>query len=403
MPSERFKGIWPLPGGTTGYVNTLAKILKRIQENNPTYDELLKWFITEFKLKGEKTPASCLEYLRRFGFFKRTDDRLFLTDESVKFLSSEDYKVVYKVLNNRILGLDDILSWLSKEALSEDEIHRKLTEKYNLNWRTSAQTYFRLAWLRSLRYVQEKGRRYHITNEGLKAISMQEEEKTPSAVPTVTPTVPVVSGPLERYISHATALVEKHATMSEANTISTLIEPLLEVLGWNIRDPEEVQREYPVRVGEKIEHVDIALKINNKPVIFIEAKPIGTELRDHLAEQPINYAHTERVDWCILTNGREWKVYNAFWRIKGIEGKMFLRLSLDEFEKNVEKIQLLSKESIITGKLEEEAELEHARKITLEWLKQKENSMVKEIIQLDPSLKEEYVRRILRKMTSNWC
>jgi hypothetical protein len=401
LPSEKFKGIWPLPGGTTEYVTTLAKILKRIQENNPTYDELLKWFVTEFKLKGGKTPASCLEYLRRFGFFSRSDDRLSLTDESIRFLASRDYRIVYKVLSDRILGLDDIISWVSKEPLSEDEIHKRLREKYDLNWRTSAQTYFRLAWLRSLKYVEVKGGRYTLTDEGLRSLSAKGIETPPVPVTTGISTVSVIPEPLKKYISHATALIKKNVAMSEANTISILIEPFLEALGWNIRDFEEVQREYSVHVGEKIEYVDIALKINNKPVIFIEAKPIGTDLRDHLAEQPINYAHTERVDWCILTNGREWKVYNAFWRIKGIEGKMFLKLSLDEFEKNIEKIQLLSKESMISGKLEEEAELEHAKRISLEWLKQKENSIVKEIIQSDPSLKEEYVRRILRGMTSD--
>jgi hypothetical protein len=401
LPSEKFKGIWPLPGGTTGYVSTLTKILKRIQENNPTFDELLGWFMAEFKLKGGKTPISSLEYLRRFGFFKRTDNKLSLTSESLKFLESRDNRIVYEVLSTKILGLNDILSWVSKEALKEDEIHKKLTEKYDLDWRTTAQTYFRLGWLRSLGYIEEKGREYHITKEGMKVITEEEALGRPRPSTTETPTVSVIPTPLDKYANYATTLIEKHAPMSEADTISTLIEPLLEVLGWNLRDPEEVQREYSVRVGEKTEYVDMALKINNKPVVFIEAKPVGTDLRDHLAEQPINYAHTERVDWCILTNGREWRVYNAFWRIKGIEGKMFLKLSLDEFRKNMEKVQLLSKESIISGKLEEEAELEHAKRITFEWLRQKEISVVKEIIQLDPSVKEECVKRILRKITGD--
>ncbi|GEM_PF-5119286 len=45
--------------------------------------------------------------------------------------------------------------------------------------------------------------------------------------------------------------------MSESNTISTLVEPLLEILGWNLRDLDEVQREYPVRIGDKVDRVDI--------------------------------------------------------------------------------------------------------------------------------------------------
>lgn len=374
----------------------MIKVMEKIRKDNPTYDELLTWFISEFKLRGQKTPRSCLEYLKRFGFFKRTDDRLSLTNESLKFLESKDHKIVYSVLSDKILGLNDILIWLSAEPLRENEIHEKLVKKFNLSWKTTAQTYFRLAWLQSLGYVKQSEGKYHITTEGLKAVSSEKGEvlTVPGAV-TISPVIPT---PIKEYLSHATALIEKHSAMSEANTISALIEPLLGALGWNIRDPEEVQREYPIRVGEKTEYVDIALKINNKPVIFIEAKPVGTDLRDHLAEQPIKYAHTERVDWCILTNGKEWRVYNTFWRLKGIEGKMFLKLSLTEFAKNLEKVQLLSKESILLGRLEEESKLEYAKRITLEWLKQKENSIVNEIIQLDPSLKEEFIKRILRKI-----
>jgi len=185
--------------------------------------------------------------------------------------------------------------------------------------------------------------------------------------------------------------------MSELNTISTLIEPLLEVLGWNIRDLDEVQRGYPVRIGDKTEYVDIALKINDKPVVFIEAKAVDNPLQDHLAEQPIKYANAEGVSWCVLTNGHELRIYNAFWKIKGIEQKMLFKLSIDEFKEKMGKLQLLSKENVISGKLNEEGEIEHAKRIISEWLRQKENNIVKDIMELDPSLKEEHVRRALRK------
>lgn len=393
MSSEKFKGIWPLPGGVTEYVNTLTRILKKIQEKNPTFEELLKWFTSEYELSGEKTPRGYLEYIRRFGFFKRIGERLSLTEEALKFLESGNYKVVYEVLDNAVLGLDDILSWLSEETLSEDEIHERLVKKYNLiSWGKTSQTYFRLGWLRSLGYVDKKGRKYHLTDEGLKAIPGEEAKK---------PLLPVtveIAPPIEKYISHATALIKKHPTMSEANTTSTLIDPLLEVLGWNIRNPDEVQRQYPIHIGRKTEYVDIALKIQNKPVVFVEAKSVDTTLYAHLAEQPINYATAENVSWCVLANGRELRVYNAFWRIKGIEQKMLLKLSIEEFKEKIDKLELLSKEAVTSGRLDEEGELEHARRMISEWLRQRESFVVKGIKELDPSLKDEYVRRVLREM-----
>jgi hypothetical protein len=393
LTSEKFKGIWPLPGGTTKYVDTLTRILRKIHDNNLTYDELLKWFISEYKLSGEKTPRGYLEYIRRFGFFKRIGERLSLTEEALKFLESGNYKMVYEVLNDAVLGLDDILSWLSEETLSQDEVHERLVKKYNLiSWEKTVQTYFRLGWLRSLGYVDEKGRKYHLTDEGLKILGRAKEEKP--KVP-----LPVLPTPINDYVEYATPLIKKHPVMSEFDTISTLVEPLLEALGWNTRDPDEVQRGHTIRVGGKTEYVDIALKVNNRPVMFVEAKSIDTDLRTDLAEQPIKYANMGGVNWCILTNGKEWRLYNAFWRIRGVEQKMFFELSINEFKENMEKLQLLSKGSMLSGKLDEEAELEHAKRMIFEWLRQEENSIVKDIMRLDPSLKEDHVRRTLRKIS----
>jgi len=602
LSSEKFKSIWPLPGGATKYVNTLTRILKKIQENNPTFEELLKWFISEYELSGEKTPRKYLECIRRFGFFKRIGERLSLAEESLKFLESGNYKIVYEVLDNAVLGLDDSLSWLSEETLSENEIHARLIKKYNLNWKTRAQTHFRLCWLRSLGYINKKGRKYHLTDEGLNAIHCKEAKKPPLPVtvevaPIVIPTSiekyishapvlikkriglssekfkgiwPLYGGmrnyvvtlrkilervnqenptmveliswlrseykassetvpygmlrvvkkclgfmeeiggrvkltpaaeeflrtgenrlvldalrrrvlgfeeilsmlaesqrlslmeihkrllercnldwttttqtmyrlnwlislnfvakeygkyrltgndlvteeeeksrppstppptPIYDYIKHVEALIERHPTMSKADTIPTLIKPLLkDVLGWDIRDPDEVQMEYPIHIGGKTEYVDIALKVNNRPVVFIEAKSVDTPLRNHLAEQPINYANAEGVSWCVLANGRELRVYNAFWRIRGIEQKMLFKLSIDEFKEKMDRLELLSREAVTSGRLDEDGGLEHAKRMILEWLRQKENFVVKDIKELDPSLKEEYIRRVLRKV-----
>lgn len=85
MSSEKFKAIWPLPGGATKHVNTLTWILKKIEEYTPTFDELLEWFKSEYKLSGEKAPKEYLELIRRLGFFRITDNKLSLTDASLKF------------------------------------------------------------------------------------------------------------------------------------------------------------------------------------------------------------------------------------------------------------------------------------------------------------------------------
>ena len=393
MSVEKLKGIWPLPGGIRSYVLTLRKILARIDGENLSTDAFVLWLREEFSLSGARSPQGYLRVVENcLGFLDKENGFLRLTSQAKEFLKTGNRKLVFDALNSRILGFDEIISMLSGgQRLDLLEVHKGLIEKCNVKWEKTNQAMWRLNWLMSLGYADKKRGKYFLTVEGLKAITGKEKPKVQQPL--------TVTTPMESYINNAAVLVKKHRKMSESNTLSTLIEPLLEVLGWNIRDPDEVQREYPVRVGRKTEYVDIALKIQNKPVIFVEAKSVDTDIRDHLAEQPIKYANMEGVNWCVLTNGKEWRLYNAFWRIRGVEQKMFLKFSIEDFRNNVERLQLLSKESLVCGRMEEEAEFEHAKRVILEWLKEKENSVVEEIIKQHPSLKEEYIRRMLRKLS----
>lgn len=378
MPSK-LKGIWPLPGGAKSYVATTRKILEKVKSENPTMDQLVAWLKHEYGLSGGTSTGYIRIVKRCLGFLEKVNDHIKITSAARKFLTTQDNKLVLDILRERVLGFEEILSMLADgRRLALEEIHRGLLEKCNVNWATHNQAYWRLNWLASLGYVDKEHGKYYLT------------KKQPPPPP---------PPPIDKYIKRSTELIEKHPTMSEQTTIFALIGPLLkDVLGWNIHDPDEVQMEYSIRIGEKTEHVDITLKINNKPVVFIEAKSVDIPLRNHLAQQPIRYANAEGVSWCVLMNGREMRVYNAFWKIKGIERKMLFKLSIDELKEKTDKLLLLSKDNVISGKLDEEGEFEHAKRITLEWLKQKENSIVKGIIELDPSLREDFVRRVLRKI-----
>ena len=64
-------------------------------------------------------------------------------------------------------------------------------------------------------------------------------------------------------------------SLKEYPTRTIFIDPLLQALGWEVRDPEEVELEYPTIDGKS---VDYAPKINRKPVLFIEAKPLNDSL-----------------------------------------------------------------------------------------------------------------------------
>jgi hypothetical protein len=131
-------------------------------------------------------------------------------------------------------------------------------------------------------------------------------------------------------ISAVSAKVKKFGDrgLGEQNTKASLIEPMLECLGWDIRDPDEVHREF--RPTGKDSPVDYALKLMRKPRLFLEAKGLGETLGDRKwIAQVLGYATVAGVEWCVLTDGDEYRFYNATAPIDA-EEKMFCRMRLTE-------------------------------------------------------------------------
>jgi predicted type IV restriction endonuclease len=114
--------------------------------------------------------------------------------------------------------------------------------------------------------------------------------------------------------------------MGEQNTKATLIDPVLEALGWDVRDPDEVYREY--KPTPKDSPVDYALTILRKPRLFVEAKGLGETLADRKwIAQVLGYATVAGVEWCVLTDGDEYRFYNATAPLDA-EEKLFYRVQL---------------------------------------------------------------------------
>jgi len=120
----------------------------------------------------------------------------------------------------------------------------------------------------------------------------------------------------------ARRLLAKNGQVGEANTKAALVEPMLETLGWDIRDLDEVQQEY--RYKSQDNPVDYALFISGKARLFVEAKSLGRDLGQHKwKSQTVNYANTAGVEWCVLTDGNFWQVYKS--NAPGdLEQKLFL-------------------------------------------------------------------------------
>jgi len=90
-----------------------------------------------------------------------------------------------------------------------------------------------------------------------------------------------------------------------------------------------------------------------EPKLFVEAKALGQNLDDpRWANQFISYATASGVKWILLTNGDEYRVYNAYAEAP-VEQKIFRAVRItDEISRPYETLKLLTKERLERNELE---------------------------------------------------
>jgi hypothetical protein len=144
-------------------------------------------------------------------------------------------------------------------------------------------------------------------------------------------------------VSESGFLVFRGSGLGEQNTKATLIEPVLRAVGWDVEDVEEVHREY--RRVPADNPVDYALRLARTPRLFVEAKGLDENLEDRRwTNQMIAYATASGVEWMILTNGDEYRIYNALAAVP-LEEKLFRAIRItSDLEDATQALALISKQ-----------------------------------------------------------
>ena len=163
---------------------------------------------------------------------------------------------------------------------------------------------------------------------------------------------------IEKCIESLRTQLERHhgKGLKEYPTRTIFIDPLLQALNWDVRDPDEVELEYPTVDGKS---VDYAMKINRKVVLLLEAKQLEDPLDDvKSVTQVVGYAANDGIEWCVLTNGARYKVYRASERASAPE-KLLFEASIDprdsqgqSIEQIAAQLNRLSKDSFAEGVLD---------------------------------------------------
>jgi hypothetical protein len=120
------------------------------------------------------------------------------------------------------------------------------------------------------------------------------------------------------------ARLQLGAFANEAAVSHGILIPVLQALGWDPAEPDQIMPEYSSGRGR----VDFALCTGpQRAAVFIEVKGVGRSLDGD--RQLFEYAFHQGVPLCILTDGREWSFYLPSGQ-GSYEDRRVYRLQMDE-------------------------------------------------------------------------
>lgn len=138
--------------------------------------------------------------------------------------------------------------------------------------------------------------------------------------------------------------IAKDRDVNESDTVSILSDIFGEVFGYD--KYLEVTSEFSIRST----FCDLALKVEDKVQFIVEVKAIGIDLKETHMRQAIDYGANQGVQWVVLTNGVDWRIYRIRFEqpvnYNLVYSFDFLALKPRD-EKDQERLFMLSKEGLI--------------------------------------------------------
>lgn len=177
----------------------------------------------------------------------------------------------------------------------------------------------------------------------------------------------------------------KDSISTEEATKTSLIMPFFQILGYDIFNPLEFIPEFTADFGiKKGEKVDYAIKLNDEPVILIEAKSISEKLTKH-DSQLFRYFGTTTSKFGILTNGQEYKFYTDLDEPNKMDNTPFLTIDITKIKDvQIAEIAKFHKENFdvekITSSASELKYLNNLKAFLSEQLTQPTESFLKYIV-----------------------
>lgn len=137
----------------------------------------------------------------------------------------------------------------------------------------------------------------------------------------------------------------KDMIQTEEATKTSMIMPLIQILGYNVFDPLEVTPEFIADIGtKKGEKVDYAILKEGKPIIIFECKKVDSDLSINNAGQLFRYFHVTAARFAVLTNGITYKFFTDLEEPNKMDEKPFFEFNILEFrDRDVEELKKFAK------------------------------------------------------------
>ncbi len=143
---------------------------------------------------------------------------------------------------------------------------------------------------------------------------------------------------------------QRDRDVSEADTVTIIKDLLCDLFGYD--KYAELTSEHSIRGT----YCDLAVKLDAKLAFLIEVKAIGVGLKDNHVKQAIDYAANQGVEWVVLTNGVEWRLFRVIFQkpIDKQEVATFNLLNMSTRNKSdLETLYLLTREGFSKSALAE--------------------------------------------------
>ena len=142
----------------------------------------------------------------------------------------------------------------------------------------------------------------------------------------------------------------KAKDINESDTVVIITDMLSEIFGYD--KYSEITSEQAI----KKTFCDLAIRIDNKVRFLIEVKAAGLDLKEDHIRQAVDYGSNLGIDWIILTNGNDWKVFKIIFA-KPISHELVYDFSFTKLnakkESDIELLYYVCKESLGKSLLED--------------------------------------------------